>query len=218
MNNISSEYLKVWRNIYETAFSDEYSIEDVIKRTRSIIPERVDEIIPIINQMDDVKRAKEIVINWLIELLVRYIIENSRLEINKITPWDLIKYRDEILTRIFNKSKNTLNITIYVNDKSYNHLLSEEFVYGLLIVLNSFEEFRIFLDRVQINMDVFTTKYREFSGKYSVKIQETEYEFMTPDFIHGVITGARWTNQDPHNIIIDLSEKSEKYKIPLNFI
>lgn len=159
-----------------------------------------------------------------------------------ITPWDLAKYRNEELTHLFGPGTDRLTVIININNNQYQeatalappnkeplalyqHVLTEEFTYGLIISLQDTKDFSLFLlgdvldDILDENVleNRFTDREQE---RYSRFVATTTYKqifFDTPDFIQGVITGAQWRNVDPHTIITKLSENNFGVETTLNF-
>lgn len=158
------------------------------------------------------EQIKTTILDYIINILIGYAEEYAR-DIY-VTPWDLSKYRNELLINLFGGINNKINITVITPNNIYNHLLTEEFTYGLLIGLSYNPNFQVLYKNVIITHNSLDERYRDdgyIRPHYGALIHLTNGQnftisFDTPDVIQGIVTACQWIKYDPHLIITDLNE------------
>lgn len=177
--------------------------------------------------------------------LVREILLSSRTESeivfprdNTILPWDIqsaVISADSCFEGLFGAGEEgrTLPVDIVIGGNTFRHMLSCEFVIGLIlsgcqlqIFMFGVEFPRSYLD---INFTDTTHNHRFYYdgsnddnnfdavAEYSVLIDIIRYTFHTPDFMQGIKTGAGWREIDHHTIWSDLMHHTwNEYGDPVN--
>lgn len=159
-----------------------------------------------------ISKIKAKILEFLGDLLVSYVKDRAvlpgQIAALIVTPWDLAKYRNEELTRLFGQSMNELNISVIDRSKNFfQHSLGEEIVYGILVGLEGRKDFKLLFLNNTLKLEDFTAKYSYAHSKYNVITNTNLYPFMTPDFIQGINTAALWLGVDPHTIIRTLKDR-----------
>ena len=140
--------------------------------------------------------------------------------IDTISPWTFESTKKSINLPSLGEVRSTLLIRVVMRNQmeyQYVHQFSEEFMVGILSVLHRSNIFSFYLEDVvekklinplPISLeDVFNNyKQNEIQRRYSVELLQGPVTFNTPDLIQGVITGAKWLNQDVNNFIRNLRE------------
>lgn len=176
-----------------------------------IVPEDVNRIIT-----NDLDESKHNFVYHLKMQLLGHIAEAKDLPLDRfldldassVSPWDLARYRNEELIRLFGAATNELPVTVVVGDSSYQHMMSEELAVGILLAVNN--RAQLFMYNIPISLDIIAENYSDpdfllpAKALYKVTIATTEYWFTTPDLIQGIKTGADWFGEDPHDMVEEL--------------
>ena len=167
-----------------------------------------------------VQLAKNTVVNILIGTIISSV-DNDIIfykSDNMILPWDIKEsmfFHNNLLESFgIVKGDNKLPVEIIIDNKSYEHQLTEEFTMGLLLYsLVAQKPIHIKLFGIPLSYDYFLNpqgnRYTKFCSdarrtEYSVVIGGVNYCFITPDFMQGIATGASWYNDDHHKYWTDL--------------
>jgi hypothetical protein len=170
-----------------------------------------EDIDPIYKPSTDVNIIKKQIVTYIGNLLLFGATEN---DIDLPNVWKLAKYRDNGLSQIFGEATDKLPISVMFEANSYQHLLTEDFTYGLLVglsVCDNSDQPKFVVNLLGVNFDKTEIQKelelrRKSKHKYQVLIGEIEFPFNTPDFIQGVSTAAQWHNVDPHQIVTNLKD------------
>jgi len=137
-----------------------------------------------------------------------------------LTPWDLSTYRNKLTTRIFGPGCDKLEFTILNKNGKYSHKLSEEFTYGMLIVLQDDHVYGVLLNNTLIThcYKVFDPKYLDAdfntTSRYvivvRIGIEKHEIRFNSVDFIDGIISASLWIGQNPKKILVNFTDSEIK--------
>lgn len=183
-------------------------------------------LVDLVNPRPYIDKVRREILFYIGSLLLQFV---SQEMINQpITPWDLAKFRNTELTHLFGPANDKLTIIISMSNQNYEYDVTEEFAYGLLLGFHDVHDFSLFL------MDLPLYKYdlenrfidrNRYDYNYIAIVSDMidgvrinrEVFFDTLDFIQGVMTGAQWTNVDPHSIIRNLVQINNGIKIPMDF-
>ena len=151
--------------------------------------------------------AKDDMFEYLISELLQ-LVENITLdyEDDVMTPWDIqsaISNHDK-LTLLFNikEGSEQLPLSVTINNKSFIHMLSEDFAFGLLLfslpTVGNYE-FNMTMFGVPFGRDI-PARFNEnkLDPGYTVEVSGRKYSFTTADFMQGFATGALWAGVDHH--------------------
>lgn len=125
-----------------------------------------------------------------------------------ILPWDIVATATPALAAAlgFDQAGGTIPITVTVGDQQFTHPMTADQALGLILFQRiagidfhpsmDGREFGFFEDRQEQNRfdvsDTFITPI------FRVEIGGQVYQFLTPAFMQGFVTGALWTNTDHH--------------------
>lgn len=193
---------------YRAAIETVYSIAELKQLVPLVFHGLSQELITELNLMTNVDDAKNYIINRLKHVLVRSSSEETDYQPNNLTPWDLRKFRDEPMTRLFGQRADKLPIKVVIGQSTFDHLLTEEQTFGIVVGLENIPNFTFSLENIPINIGTFI-KHREFDFNYVATVNGTEYGFDSPDFIQGVSTAALWTNRDVHTLVTSIQDEND---------
>ena len=208
----TAAYLRTLLAPYHEALTAADSIETLTQWVPLVLPENADELNAAIAELD-VSQAKIVILLTLASILV---LPHN----NLATPWDLVKDRSELATRLFGPSSTTVPVLVTVGPNSFTHDLTEEQTYGILFGIENSPEFLISTSGVKITPADYQHLFinPDIGHPFVAVINDEEIFFSTTDFVQGIITAAQWTNRDPHSIITSLSQIGEDgSNTPLNF-
>ena len=135
-----------------------------------------------------------------------------------VFPWDVQQaiYQDEHLSQMFRITPDDklLPISVVVCTDKILHMLSEEFVAGLLVFSDIVKHnFHVSFNDIEINYLTKPKGNRFIKGaspeRYTVDVCDKIYTFNSSDFMQGFATGALWANVDHHNYWKDLRDYKE---------
>ena len=134
------------------------------------------------------------------------------------TPWDISSSLNEKAIRLFGQSSTELPIIITTGDNSFQHELSQELTYGILVALNNNPNFSVSLFGHELSRDEFDFIYvknndEETRERFVVNHNGQLIAFGTNEFIQGVITAADWLDVDPHTLVTDLRYVDGDYNV-----
>jgi len=123
-----------------------------------------------------------------------------------IYPWDVkeeIRRYEQLLILLHQSDNDKLPVNVVINGVPFEHMMSEEFTYGLL----SFSD----VTGVQYNVTmygktlppigsikIFTKRLQQ---SYEANINGHKYYFDTAEFIQGFMTGASWAGIDGKQLL-----------------
>jgi hypothetical protein len=166
------------------------------------------------------KLEVEIVKKIILDFMAGHIISLIKVKPKDITPWDLASTRDELSLKLFGEPINSLPVQVTIGPNTYTHMLSEEFTYGLLSVLEGQPSYLISINGTKIRLNDIKYKYDPTTAQgftYEAIIPSGPSKFYSPDLIQGVMTGAKWINVDPHTLVKDLRGMMNNTMIALTF-
>lgn len=171
---------------------------------------------------DEQDRLMNVSVDLLISIITSKLSRglNEVPDANVITPWEVqIAIEKSNLTSLFGPTRTTLPIIVRINseDKEYKHELTEDIVFGILIVLHGAEN---------KNIELYVTDDRipDFRGLLSIwdiganyRLQNTYKQYMAgssfgditfdgSEVIRGVVTAASWLNDNPHKYIRNITD------------
>lgn len=177
----------------------------------------------------------DLVVKRLILEILRYIkVVND----NIILPWDIKKSiidNPELLNLLNNSDKTTpysalsIPVEIVIGPQHYTYELNEELTYGLFLSSMIKEKDEISKCKFLIKIFGVVIDVNNMSGvnrfhnrnnmfRYSVIISDVNYNFDTPEFMRGFITGMQWMGINHRKFWTDLLDKSGNGKeIPITF-
>lgn len=140
-------------------------------------------------------------------LLIDYI--NKNINYNIITPWDLAKYRNTGLIKLFGNPIDKLSIILRINGEDYQNDSSEEYILGLLLTFQNYFDIynvHILFMNDEIGLQSLLNKYITNGNYYADISTVPDYKiyFNSIDFIQGITTGSNMLGIDPHTIITSL--------------
>lgn len=100
----------------------------------------------------------------------------------------------------------TLHIDIVNGTNNFTHQLTQDFVFGILTVLNTNKEFNITLNGSEILFEDLLPNYtrQPYNEEFTATSPQGTIYFDNPEVIQGVITACQWTKTDPHTVITNL--------------
>lgn len=180
--------------------------------------EYLEDTLVAVNKAEDIETARNSVINIMIESLVDEAQETAG-EI--VTPWDIAAARDPQLVKLFGPANKQIPIQVAVGPNVYNHTLSQDFVFGILNVLNGNKQFNITLNGSQIPLEELQMNYtapKDTEGvAYKATLPQGPAFFNSPDVIQGIMTASQWIRADPHTLVKELNGFIDGQWVPLNF-
>lgn len=168
-------------------------------------------------------------------------------ESNQILPWDVQDTirNERFLYLMFHvpEGEDKLPVTVTIGGNQYTYMLGADFTAGLLIasklkiqpVIPSFDivmfgallddEFLKYPEHIENSIDYrrprYTARYPNTFSKYGVELgvqgEIMDYEFNSPEFIQGFITGCQWRHLDYHAYLSNLVQY-ERVKDPKKHI
>lgn len=183
----------------------------------------IDNYLPVIQQSVedsvDIESARNIVVAILHSTWISLADE---IAVRTITPWDLSASKDEQLVKLFGERSTTLPVSVVVGANTYNHQLSQDFMFGLLAVLNGNDQFRFFIGESPVTINDISANYTVddvmINTAYIANIGNVgPVAFRTPETIQGVITAAQWINTDARKLVSDFSGMVNEQRIALVF-
>lgn len=154
-----------------------------------------------------------------------------------LTPWGLEKSKaeDERLSELFGQKefREELPIVVVSENQQYRHNMSEPLAVGILSALSNQNQIQLYLADVidagvqnpaplrleDVQRDYIFQEENQFNmgniaGAFFVKLYEQYYNVVEEEieqFLRGVITGARWTGQDPHQVVTEIKQRNRFY-------
>jgi hypothetical protein len=133
-----------------------------------------------------------------------------------ISPWRVRSTVSHFMTELYNIAKNNpsipgppvnfnsdkLPLEVVLNNKTYQHVVTEEFCFGLLLFAKlSGVDYTLSMFGSQLDFNVLNKQYTTYNWddlrQYKFVINESEvYYFDNEDFIRGFVTGSNQTNLD----------------------
>lgn len=209
INVFIQHLLQPYRDVLAPADSKESLIEWV----QAVLPEHHEDIIANLGDLD----LEQTKIQILHELEQYLVLEGGR------TPWDISSNRNEISERLFGPKSDTLPVHIVHGENIFQHDLTEELTYGILIGLVNSPDFAVYffgipLDHSQLDERYVVQDEQLAAGNFAVNYGDSIITFTTPQFIQGVVTASEWVNTDPHTIVTNLRQLDENLVVtPLTF-
>lgn len=156
---------------------------------------------------DQLSVSKMACVEYLMRSLMTIVDTNLEKTIT-VFPWNVKSLLSQIpsfKTMFALSDDNTLPITITFGPQKYQHDVSFEFVMGLLTYSQPTvgnHDFNIMVFDIPLTIsDLQKTSFLEDIGsRYKIQIKDKLYSFDTPDFAHGLYTGAVWDNVDHHTL------------------
>lgn len=138
-----------------------------------------------------------------------------------ITPWTIEKAKQQAqLTNLLGEVRKELSIMVVTDEaQQYQHFMSEELAYGILITLDESSNITLYTEEsfnltnenpIPLALEYLDNNFMINNNQriFTAMINNQLRTFDTPTVIQGIITGARWTNQDPHNFIKNIFQGS----------
>lgn len=206
--------------------------ESIVSWVREVFDKSVADIL--LNDIaDDIALLKYDIISGLVIRLLRQVVHVYVKDVDNspLLPWDIQtalsenKETAKIIGLDINDktSLELLPVTVTFGPQQFTHMLSEEFVAGLLL----------FSDPSVGNYDFHVTMYdtpilpfmrpqeditnrfilRDMEkdlNRYRVTVNNITYVFDTPEFIQGFATGAQWASTDPHQYLSHLIQRNKQ--------
>lgn len=191
---------------------------------------------------DEVTAAKTAVIEYLIAEILELAGNETRNAYDVTSfPWDvqLGIAKDEELSKMFGVvlGTDTLPVTVSVGPQKFTHMLSFDFVAGLLLFSHPSVDNRDFhVTMFEVPLDpsymvprdnedtTFRYSYDEagdhgYLQNYTVKAAGRQFTFRTPAFMQGFATGASWINVDHHKYWTELKDYTGESEegVPVSF-
>lgn len=125
-----------------------------------------------------------------------------------ILPWDIIATATPAIATALglDQAGGTIPITVTVGTQQFTHPMTADQTLGLILFSRTAgvnfhpsmygREFRFFQD--QQERDRFAVGDTFITPIFRVEIGGQVYQFLTPAFMQGFVTGALWTNTDHH--------------------
>lgn len=216
LHPISIAFLKYLLEPYFQVVKTSTSQDAIVNWISQVFPEHSAIILKSFNKEsnDYIKSGEKAIYNTFADII------KSEGQVDTIVlPWDiqqLIKMTN-LISLFSNKElfmDDKLPVTIEIDNNSFEHKLTADFVLGLLIfssLENIKQHFRIVMFGVPFTTDYIQldTRYRgrdnEFIG-YRINIDHHGYKFATSDFMQGFATGALWNDVDHHQYWSQLRE------------
>lgn len=226
--HISDAYVKILIQPYVDVMDTINDMEVFRTWVGQIFPEDVDDIV-----VDNIETAKSYFITHLLLELRYVIVERKRFpperflikSFEDVTPWDIASIRDTDSTRIFGETQDKIPVTVVLNGNVFEHLMTEELAYGIL--LSTDDKVQLYIHGIPLSIESFQNKFlAEFQVEnlfipktvaFEAIINNEHYIFSSPDFIQGIITGAGWMGYDPHTNFQSLSMIQGNHLVPINF-
>lgn len=169
-----------------------------------------------VNAATDLEYAKGRIISFMNEILV---LEAKKENRAIVTPWSIASRRDDKLTQLFGPVADKISVQVEIGPNKYDHLLSEEFTFGLLSVLTG-NGYTLWVEGEKLSLDDIKPNYvpRDIQKEiYRAVLPSGEAVFNSPDVIQGVITAAKWLNVDPRAMVVNFTGVIDGQVMALNF-
>jgi len=200
---VTAAYLRQLLQPYHDALAAAQTLEELTEWVPLVLPESSEELNTVILQNGDVEFGKIIILQTLANVLV--LPDNVT-----ATPWSIAENMNEIAVRLFGPSSNTISVIVSTVSNSFQHELTEELTYGLLVGIEGNTEFLVSIAGVEITRGDLAFKHMISEDtpvyRYGAIIRGDTIFFNTPDFIQGVITSCEWIGLGPNTIITSLME------------
>lgn len=214
-SSVTAAYLCQLLQPYHDALIPADSIEQLTAWIPAVLPESSEELNAVVTDSGDVTQGKLIILQTLANVLV--LPDNTT-----ATPWYISENKNEIAVRLFGPASDTVSVIVTTGTDSFQHELTEELTYGILVGIEGIPNFILSVAGVVITRDDLAFKYTISEdtpvSRYAVTVRENVVYFNTPDFVQGAITSCGWIGVDPHTIITSLVEISpDGTQLPLNY-
>jgi hypothetical protein len=147
-----------------------------------------------------------------------------------VLPWDIAPSIYDEWAPLFgiDKTKTVLPVTVTIGPQQFTHNLTLEQALGLLLFSRvSGSNFQPVMFGVPLTYFEDPEEHSRFDVSdtpthfpcYRVNVNGDVYQFKSPDFMHGIATGAMWAGVDHHAYWSDLQQWTapDAQPIPLNF-
>lgn len=180
--------------------------------------EYLENILPVVDKTEDVDAARNAIIHFMKDALIN----KAQATAGKfLTPWDIALARDTQLEKLFGEAVKELPIQVTVGPNVYTHKLSQDIVFGILLILDNNEQFTITLNGNRVHLEELQLKYNNLKDAEGVAYKATLLQgsvfFNSPDVVQGIMTAAQWIKADPHTLVKDLNGFMDGNWVSLGF-
>jgi hypothetical protein len=135
-------------------------------------------------------------------------------EDKEVLPWDIITALSKDQTSIFKIETEELPITVSINGQKYDHMMSAELVYGLLLYAKTdTNKYELSLYDTVIEPEL-PERFQNQTNKFVLTLTNDEkIYFNSPDLMTGFTTGAMWLEQDHHKFWKHLHETDKNIEL-----
>jgi len=174
----------------------------------------------IINKEESLSAAKKVIIKYIRDELIIEAKKRGTLAEKLLTPWDFAISRNEMLINLFGLPSNTIPVTVIVGNNKYMHMLSQDFTFGLLAILNNNPQYQFLINDIPLTFLDLKDRYlykEKCAYKYRATLFSGDFIFNSADVIQGAITAAKWSNLNPHTLIKNFVGIYNGKLVPLKF-
>lgn len=135
---------------------------------------------------------------------------------NVITPWTIELAKERAgLVGILGEIKIRLPIVVKIYNNRYEHKLTQDLLFGILLVCKNIEEISFYAlieryDNLLVQYEDIAADYindGKIKRRFVADTPHMEITFNTIDVIIGVITGCKWLNRNSHKYISNITEE-----------
>lgn len=117
--------------------------------------------------LDDSKQdlVTYIVNEFIFETYKRYSIQNNNNNPLDLTPWDFSMTRNAMLTNLFGPGSTAIFLTVVIQSvnenmaRKYVHTVSQDFAFGLLSILNTYQEYKFLVNGTYLTLSDLKHRY-----------------------------------------------------------
>lgn len=219
LQNNNNERVKILLDSYINGYIDQFntvlqqadSVPSLVQWTELIFTgQYLNDIKDLLATINNVDEARSFILDYIRQLLPTE---------NIISPWQLASTRNDINQSFFGPATEQLPIFVTVGPNIYNHLLTQDFCFGILLAISDQQQLILSINNTPIVLNDLLPLYNtEKQSKYSCDSSVGPIFFDSIDFITGLITGAQWIDVDAHKFIANLrSFENGQDGIHLNF-
>lgn len=223
ISHLLRTYLNSLLKPYEDALSQAEDTESIMTWVQQVLNDELyEKFSQTINPEDTPDDLKLTFLSVLMDALLEGAAKG--ISYKQITIWDVTKYRDETLTKLFGEGSDTIPVKVTVGQNEFIHDLTQDHLFGILTLVKDIPEYSFSVNDVPVTFDDISEPYlilpedpQDERRIYHATLTVGPVSFITPDVIRGVITAAEWLKLDPKTYVVDLTERVDGKMVPILF-